>query len=70
VVREDPPGGYMGSGSVKEEVRPRPAEANRWHDGLGVSVVVCAHAEARWERTRAQWNLCSASVQDRRRCCW
>lgn len=43
----------MGCGSVKEEVRPRPAEDNRWHDGVGVSMVVCAHAEARLEQTRA-----------------
>ena len=43
----------MGAGDVDEATLPRLAGAERNDDELSVSIVICAHTEARWEQTRA-----------------
>lgn len=53
MVRRILSAGNMGSGGASEAGPPRRAEDDRSESNLGVSVVICAYTERRWEQTRA-----------------
>lgn len=53
MVRGIPGKDYAGFGGVAEAASADPVVEECFYDDLGVSVVVCAHTELRWDQTRA-----------------
>jgi O-antigen biosynthesis protein len=53
VVREIPDQGGVGHGEGPEAASADAVTGDSFHDHLGVSVVVCAHTELRWNQTLA-----------------